>query len=72
MLQQEAIRQARALLEQPNPVLDGKTPRQAIKTPAGREAVTQMLERQQRLFAQDGWYWIDLSEIWETLGLAKR
>lgn len=60
-----------AWLDTPIPLLDGKTPRQAVRSGKGRDDVTHLLVRQQQGFnANPETAGIDLSEIWEALGLS--
>lgn len=58
-------------LDTPIPMLDGKTPRQAVRSEKGRDDVTHLLVRQQQGFnANPQTAGIDLSEIWQVLGLS--
>jgi len=58
-------------LDEPIPMLDGKTPRQAVRSQKGRDDVTHMLVRQQQIFdANPQTAGVDLSEIWQALGLS--
>ena len=63
----------RRWLDEPIPMLKGKTPRQAARSQRGRDDVTVLLTQQQELFnAGPGIPPIDLSEIWRELGLDPR
>ena len=63
----------RLWLDEPIPMLKGKTPRQAARSQRGRDDVTVLLTQQQELFnAGPGIPPIDLSEIWRELGLDPR
>lgn len=58
-------------LDTPIPMLDGKSPRQAVRSEKGRDYVTHLLVLQQQGFnANPQTAGIDLSEIWEALGLS--
>ena len=60
--------------DEPIPALDGKTPRQAIKTPAGSERVKGLLrgyEASERQQAQEqGRRVISYAFLWQALGIA--
>ena len=63
----------RKWLDDPIPMLDGKTPREAARSERGRDTLTHMLVRQQEVFAAgQGLPVVDLSEIWKELGLQPR
>ncbi|HEX7478375.1 MAG TPA: MbcA/ParS/Xre antitoxin family protein [Polyangiales bacterium] len=67
------LERMRRWLDEPIPMLGGKTPRQAVRTERGRDDVTLMLTHQQQLFAAGpGVPPIDLREIWQALGLEPR
>jgi hypothetical protein len=58
-------------LDTPIPMLDGKSPRQAVRSAKGRDDVTHLLVRQQQGFnANPQTAGIDLSEIWQALDLS--
>jgi hypothetical protein len=58
-------------LDTPIPMLDGKSPRQAVRSEKGRDDVTHLLVRQQQGFnANPQMAGIDLSEIWKALDLS--
>lgn len=63
----------RQALDQPIPMLDGKTPRQAVKTPAGREQVLYWLKQLENTeghrAAQQGQQPYDTEWIWRELEL---
>lgn len=63
----------RTWVDQPIPMLGGKTPRQAARTERGRDVVTHMLIQQQQRFDKgEDLPAIDLTEIWHSLGLQPR
>lgn len=66
------VQHMRAWLDEPVPLLGGKTPRQAARSERGRETVTHMLLRQQQIYESGPLPPIDLSEIWAELGLTPR
>jgi hypothetical protein len=60
----------RGWLDEPVPALGNKTPRQAVRTARGRDAVTHSLVRQQDLLdSNPQTAGVDLGEIWSALGL---
>lgn len=72
-LQAMMLARMRDWLDEPIPMLGGKTPRQAARTERGRDDVTLMLIHQQQLFDRGpGLPKIDLTEIWHSLGLTPR
>jgi hypothetical protein len=66
------LQHMRAWLDEPVPLLGGKTPREVARSERGRETVTHMLLRQQQIYENGPLPSIDLSEIWTELGLAPR
>jgi hypothetical protein len=66
------LERMRAWIDEPVPVLGGKTPRQVARSQRGRETVTHLLLRQQQIFDAGPLPSIDLSEIWSELGLQPR
>jgi len=69
-IEQHLLEQMRRWIDEPIPLLGGKTPRQAVRSSVGRDHVTHLLFRQQEIFTQgSGLPAIDLTEIWTTLGL---
>jgi hypothetical protein len=63
----------RKWLDDPIPMLGGRTPREAARSERGRDTLTHMLVRQQEVFAAgQGLPVVDLSEIWKELGLQPR
>lgn len=67
------LERMRAWVDEPIPMLGGKTPRQAVRTERGRDDVTLMLVRQQSLFDQGaGMPSVDLTAVWRELGLTPR
>jgi hypothetical protein len=72
-MQAVVLERMRDWLDEPVPMLGGKTPRQAARTERGRDDVTLMLVQQQQLFDRGGGMpKIDLTEIWHSLGLTPR
>jgi hypothetical protein len=72
-IQATLLERMRTWVDEPVPMLSGKTPREATRTARGRDDVTLMLVHQQQLFdAGEGLPKIDLTEIWRTLGLQPR
>lgn len=65
----------RRCLDEPIPVLDGKTPRQCIRSKKGREQVIEWLKylenNEQRRAAEEGTAPYDFGWMWEELKLAK-
>lgn len=66
------LERMRRWIDEPIPVLGGKTPRQAVRSAAGRDHVTLLLCRQQEIFDGGGGLpAVDLTEIWSSLGLRR-
>jgi hypothetical protein len=63
----------RSWLDEPIPMLNGKTPRAAVRTKKGRDDVIHLLTRQQQIFASEpSLPPIDLRTIWAELNLPPR
>ncbi|MCK9463695.1 MAG: hypothetical protein M0R80_29095 [Proteobacteria bacterium] len=62
--------QIEAWIDEPIPLLKGKTPRQSVKTKAGRDKVVAMLKDQENsLQHQPGGELVDFSRVYRELGL---
>jgi hypothetical protein len=73
LVQAAILEQMRKWVDEPIPMLNGKSPRQAVRSARGREDVTHMLVRQQEMFGANGNLPpIDLAPIWKELGLRPR
>jgi hypothetical protein len=72
-IQAMMLERMREWLDEPVPMLGGKTPRQAARSQRGPENVTHLLIRQQQIFESGpGLPPIDLGEIWTELPRGKK